>query len=273
MESSRDSGRVIAQVPDAGAVVRPDTPVRLQVAIAAATVRVPALADSDETAARKLLSARGLRLGVVTVASGSGEHAKVVAQVPVAGSSVPRGSSVDVTMAFADRPRVDSLTIPDLIGTRADSAEALLASARLRAVSVDSAIGFAPGGFVLQQEPPAGTLAPRGTTVRLWVGRGRDIPWLPIAGAVVVLLGAVARSMLPPPLGTRVLPPPPPPPPPPSPGAVPPALWLEPHVVAGRHSISTQSEPVASHELQLTPHAGAATQIVNGDETFTRELP
>jgi beta-lactam-binding protein with PASTA domain len=265
LERSSDPGRVFAQVPEAGTLVQPGTPVKLEVAIGITGVLVPTLTDRDETAARKLLSARGLILGDVTRPSGASEHAKIVAQTPAAGSRAPRGTRIDVALA-SDGGRAARLIVPHLLGMRPDSAESLLTRATLRMRPIDSLVGYGQGGLVIRQDPPAGDSVASRATVRLWMGRSPDIPWLLVTGALVTLsLGGVATAKwakarwshqpdpLPPPV---------------------PVLWLTPHVVPGIPPIGTNEDPVARHELQLTPHAGAsATQEVEGDVTFTRELP
>jgi beta-lactam-binding protein with PASTA domain len=291
---SNHTGPVVKQSPKAGAVVTLGRSIRLSLG-PPPYAKVPSVVGQPLQAANAALTNAGLTSGAVENVPSDRPAGTVLTQNPQAEDSALRGSAValgvailrpdTLTVAVAPppirRPRVigsteagataardlasaGSFTIPDLIGKRAASAESLLARARLPVVSVDSAVGFGPGGFVLRQEPPPGTLVLGTTMVRLWVGRGRDIPWLLVAGAVVVLIGLGALTIPRSPLLTTA---------PSSPGAVPPALWLEPHVVAGEHSIGTDAGPVASHELQLTPHAGAATQGVDGDETFTRELP
>jgi beta-lactam-binding protein with PASTA domain len=267
LERSSDLGRVFAQVPEAGSLVQPGTPVKLEVAVEIAKVRVPTLADSDVTAARKLLSARGLILGDVTRPSGASEHAKIVAQTPAAGSRALRGTRINVTLA-SDGGRATPLIVPLLLGMRPDSAESLLTRATLRMRPIDSLVGYGQGGLVIRQDPFPGDSVASRATVRLWVGRGPDIPWLLVTGALVTLsLGGVATAKWAKARWIESHQPDPLPPPVP-------VLWLTPHVVPGIHPIGTDEDPVARHELQLTPHAGAsATQEVEGDVTFTGELP
>jgi hypothetical protein len=124
------------------------------------------------------LARRGLELGLV---SGDGEVVR--SQNPRAGSRVPRGSAVNVSVEPGVRPR-RLVRVPDLLGDTVSEARAALASADLvlGETTEDS-------GEIAGQQPRAGTLVPPGSTVTVVLEQ--DPGWATlVVGALLV--GAVA---------------------------------------------------------------------------------
>jgi beta-lactam-binding protein with PASTA domain len=81
--------------------------------------------------------------------------------------------STATTPAAASRVKV-----PDVVGIRADRAAAQLVDAELK-VELRRTLSEKPSGIVSQQDPPAGSSVPRGSTVVLDVSRGADTVSVP----------------------------------------------------------------------------------------------
>jgi beta-lactam-binding protein with PASTA domain len=224
-----------------------------------ARVRVPPLVGLSRTNAIASLGRSRLLPGVITWATDSGATAKVVRQDPPADTMVRQGAPVDMTLAVPPPPPV---VVPLVIGLAPDSAESLLALAALRAERRDTSVGFEPGGLVERQDPRARDTVPRGSVVQVLVGR-RAIPWMLIVSCVLGVGGVgafawkLARDR------GRIQ----------EREAPLPVLGLDPKVGDGKHEMGSDQQRATGHELQLAAGTGAATQRVDGDETFIRERP
>ena len=143
---------VVKQVPGIGAVVRPDNPVDVVFALPRIPlVRVPYLLKQNVDAAIRLINQHQLKLGTVT---GAG---LVIDQVPKAGSVVPPGTRVDLTLA-APPPRL--VTVPDIRGFHVADATKTITDDGL---VIDA--GGATSGVVASQRPAPGRRVPPRSTV------------------------------------------------------------------------------------------------------------
>ena len=105
-----EPGTVISQDPSAGTEVDEGSAVNLVVAIEAAAVTVPNVVGTDAGTAGSRLSAAGLTF-VSEGAPSEQPEGTVLSQTPSAGSSVPSGSSVALTVSLGptkDEPPVDT---------------------------------------------------------------------------------------------------------------------------------------------------------------------
>jgi len=94
-----DKDIVIRTVPEAGSKVPEVFSVELVVSEGAPLVTVPSLYGKTVSAARRILEARGLKLGSVNyVTDVERPFDIIIGQSPKAGSSVPKGSKVNVTV-------------------------------------------------------------------------------------------------------------------------------------------------------------------------------
>ena len=181
--SSAAAGTVVAQDPGPGADVTRRSVVTLSVS-SIRTEAVPDVVGQTAQAAVAALQAKGFRVQTRNVASKK-KSGTVLAQSPLTGSKVGRGSTVTITISRG------LVAVPSTIGQSRDTALATVRGAGLvpRAFTVPST---QPKGTVVAQKPRAGARVPGGSTVRLNVSNGA---------------------------GGGAAPPPPPPPPPPAPPA------------------------------------------------------
>lgn len=104
--SDQTIGTVIATRPAAGAHIAVPSAVTLVVSAGPATIPVPDLSGRTIVEARILLEQLGLVLGDVTILSGGGnqDQAAVVQQNPAAGTLVPAGARVTVSVSGGNSP-------------------------------------------------------------------------------------------------------------------------------------------------------------------------
>jgi eukaryotic-like serine/threonine-protein kinase len=169
-ESSKtvEAGLVIATEPAAETEVQEGILVTVLVSSGPAPVRVPDVTGQSLEAAEATLTNTELALGTVTKrVSSTQSPGTVLAQSPVAGSSLHVGGKVDVTVAQAP-PEV---AVPEVVGATEVVAAAALKHAGFKPNTVTTpATEAAQVGVVLEQSPAAGSKARKGATVTITVG-------------------------------------------------------------------------------------------------------
>jgi eukaryotic-like serine/threonine-protein kinase len=227
--SSKANGTVVAQSPGGGTQTRAGDVVSLTVSKGPHSVAVPNLISLSEADGVAQLTTAGLKADVHQVPS-SQAPGKIIAQNPVAGTSVDPGSTVRLnvskgktqtttvttttqTTATATRPittvpttsttttvttptitTTAQATVPDVVGAGLLSAVSQMRSAGLLADSYPVASSD-PGGTVVAQNPDAGSNVDSGSIVRLNVSVGTDRPALDVPD-VTGATQAVARRTL-----------------------------------------------------------------------------
>jgi serine/threonine-protein kinase len=157
-------GTVVRQEPPPQAV-RPGTPVTLNVSKGPEMVAVPAVVSGTAySAASATLTASGLS-AVRQETYNDAPAETVLGQAPVAGTSVPKGSAVTLTVSVGPQP----FPMPNV----ASGATCAAAKAQLEAlglvVTVKSPSGTCTTNPVLLQNPPAGPPVRKGDAATLYV--------------------------------------------------------------------------------------------------------
>jgi serine/threonine-protein kinase len=163
-------GRVIRQVPYAGAQVRKGRRVYLTVSTGQRSVEVPRLVGLSSREAQLQLLGRGLRLGQIGYEySDSVPAGYVFWQSVPAQEQVPVGTAVDLLVSQGPRP---SVTVPSLVSLSLEEAERVVAAVGLQLGEVRFVTDptFLPN-TVVAQFPEAGQLVPPGTVVSVTVVR------------------------------------------------------------------------------------------------------
>jgi stage V sporulation protein D (sporulation-specific penicillin-binding protein) len=117
-------------------------------------VEVPDLVDSEVTSAQVEL--RKLEL----VGSKEGPGTRVTRQFPVAGAKVPKGTTVILYTEEEVTPGEGEVAVPSLMGMG-------LTQTRQRLMEAGLVLSAQGSGFAVSQDPPAGTIVPLGTTVKV----------------------------------------------------------------------------------------------------------
>lgn len=163
--------RVIGTDPGPRAAVPAGSPVTMRVSAGPEAIRVPDVVELTAEAARRKLTAAGLKVDTVveeepsdTVPAGA-----VVAQEPKAGRKVSKGTTARLTVSTG---KAES-TVPDVTGQDLDGARATLEDAGFRVVVVE-VDSVEPAGRVLSTDN-AGARQEEGSEVRIRVSRGNQM--------------------------------------------------------------------------------------------------
>jgi uncharacterized repeat protein (TIGR01451 family) len=186
-----DAGKITTQTPPAGDKVPRGT--TIDVVIAPPACVVPTLLGLTEVEAKAKLEAAGCRLGTVKPGPDNPDQAgKVVDQGPTGGTSVPRGTPVDLTVAGP------VCTVPDVTGLDEAGARAKVEAAGCVLTTADRNTDSAGQvGKVLDQSPAAALVVAKGSPVHVNLGvqvagqtlsRQSDSPLaaLPLTGGVAL---------------------------------------------------------------------------------------
>jgi eukaryotic-like serine/threonine-protein kinase len=171
-------GTVVGQSPDAGGDVDEGSAVDLVVA-GAPNVVMPDLAGLSQAEAEAAVTAAGLIVErVTTVYSNDVPAGKVADQTPSAGTTVPQGTPVTLTLSAGPQtsPSPGADAVPDVTGMTQAEALTALEEGGFSAVITTEASETVPAGEVINQNPKGGVLAAPGTSVTLVVSSGTASP-------------------------------------------------------------------------------------------------
>jgi eukaryotic-like serine/threonine-protein kinase len=172
-EATQPAGTVLAQDPAPGKVDAAST-VKLTVSKGVGQVAVPNVNGLDVVTATSQLSSAGLQVKQTQEPSERVESGNVIRTDPGAGATVDKGTSVTLIVSSGP-PQVG---VPMIVGmTESEARDALQAAGFLVAKSdVDVPFNSSQAGTVVNQNPPAGTPAPKGSTVSITVGKALPPP-------------------------------------------------------------------------------------------------
>ena len=174
VRSPQPAGMVVGQSPDSGQFISPGTVVTMRVSAGisrtagivappiqqAESVSVPDLHDSTLAGAAMLLKRVGLGLRPVDASPAAKTTGRIVAQKPLAGRLVPRGSMVAVEVQVKQQ-----VVVPDLTGLSPEAARTRLEGVGLLLGDVSQIPRIDATGRVFYQKPAAEDTVPRGTSV------------------------------------------------------------------------------------------------------------
>ncbi len=162
------SGRVISTNPPAGTVAQAGSSVTVLVSGGPAQTSVPDVVGQSRAAAEATLTNAKLAVGAITQKTSSEQSPGIVLeQAPAAGSSVPAGEKVGLTVARAP----SEVTVPNVVGKSEFEAAAVLGQAGFTPKRVSqTTTESAQVGVVLRQSPAGGQKARKSSTVTIAVG-------------------------------------------------------------------------------------------------------
>jgi serine/threonine-protein kinase len=168
------AGRVIGTDPPAGTELQVGSPVLVRVSSGPELVHVPAVTGESLAAAEASLTNAGLKVGKVTKrVSTSQAPNTVLTQSPTTGTSVKPSSKVDMVVAEAPK----EVAVPNVVGQSQTLALVTLGQAGFKpkttTVTTSEPSQFA---IVLRQTPAAGSQAPKGSAVTIFVGQQGPTP-------------------------------------------------------------------------------------------------
>jgi hypothetical protein len=124
---------------------------------ASGTTSVPGLVGMMQADAASSLAAAQLSVGEITRQYTSAPAGAVLGQLPAAGTTLPQGESIDLTVSLGPAP----VTVPNVIGNARSAALTTLSGGGFTAAMTQIFSDTVPAGTVIAQSPAAGTfLAP-----------------------------------------------------------------------------------------------------------------
>ncbi len=134
---------------------------------AVATVALPNVVGSSVSQAGRSLTSKGLTYKVTYKKSSTVPQNTVISQSPSAGTSVDKGTSVDLIVSSGPAP----VTVPNVVNQTVGNAESQLVPLGF-SVATTYVNSSKPNGTVTKQTPSAGVKAAPGSTVTLTVSNG-----------------------------------------------------------------------------------------------------
>jgi serine/threonine-protein kinase len=160
-------GEVISSTPTDGATVPKGSRVHLIVSSGPQQVKVPDVTTMDAAAAHSALRNAGLTF-TDSQQTSTQPKGTVISQTPTGGSTVDKGSSVNLTISKGP----DTANVPTVTGQAPDQATSALQALGFK-VQVKNKATTDPNknGLVIQQRPRPGTTLKKGRTVVIYVGQ------------------------------------------------------------------------------------------------------
>ncbi len=165
-------GLVISSNPASGTKASVASPVVLVVSTGPTTVSVPDVSNQPQADATASLEASGFKVTSTTQASASVTAGDVIVTNPPAGSPAAKGSNVQIVVSSGQAQK----TIPSLAGQDSVTAAAKLGQLGFQVQTANEPSTKFPVGQVTRTDPPAGSQAPVGSTVTLYVSSGAQVP-------------------------------------------------------------------------------------------------
>ncbi len=165
------AGQVMSQLPSAGTNVAVGSAMSMTVSTGPSSVAVPSVVGTPQDAATSAIGGAGLSVSLAQVNDSTVPAGLVMSQAPVAGTHVPLGSAVVLTVSLGRAVA----TVPNLVGLPLSGAVSTVGSAGLNFGSVDLVSHpTIPDGQVISQTPAAGTVVAPGTSVDFVISMGPE---------------------------------------------------------------------------------------------------
>ncbi|HXH95641.1 MAG TPA: Stk1 family PASTA domain-containing Ser/Thr kinase [Gaiellaceae bacterium] len=161
------AGQVTVTSPKAGKTVVEGTTVRVNISTGPPQVPVPKVVGETLSKATSDLRDLHFKVNVAAFKEDKAQANQVIAQKPPPGKSLPKGSTIDLTVSSGP-PQVD---VPDVVGESGFAAwQALHAAGLKMTTQPEDTTDPAQQGIVISQDPPGSTKADKGSTVTLMIG-------------------------------------------------------------------------------------------------------
>jgi serine/threonine-protein kinase len=164
-ESTEPKDQVLAQDPPVNSTIPEGSTVSVTVSAGPGQTAVPTLVGLSRDAALQQLTNAGLKLGKLNPVDSSAPEGQVVASNPPEGTSVEKGSAVDLDVSTG------KVTVPNVVSKTEAEATSELQQLGLSVQSVPQVTDAVAPGTVVQQTPRSGAVVDQGTTVTISVAR------------------------------------------------------------------------------------------------------
>jgi len=161
-------GRVVSQSPTAGEKTKKAGTINVIMSKGLETVHAPDLTGKTQSEAEALLKSVGLTLGNVSQNySDTVAENQTISQSPKAGAKMAKGGGVDITVSKG----IESVEVPDVSNSPVDAATSILENAGFKVSRFDDFSDTIAKDHVMKQNPVAGDIAKKGSTVTITVSK------------------------------------------------------------------------------------------------------
>ncbi len=158
---------IIAQSPQSGERVKQGTVIKATVSNGSKNITVPDLIGKNFEEAVSILKDIGLTVGDITDKEDKSPVGTVLSQDPVAGSILPPGKSIKMTVSIGTL-----VVVPNVIGMNVDDAKKLLLNEGFHIEKIDQTdIAKGIKGMILYQYPMPGLKVRSGAEIRLKISK------------------------------------------------------------------------------------------------------
>jgi len=166
-----EKGRIVSQDPQAGTIIKEGSTITVNISKGLGDGDVPDLTGKMENELEAYLRAVGFTLGTVTSKAGEEPEGTVMSQDPKAGSSLEKGSVINVVVSDGSKAKA---VVPYLVGKSIGDAQAALLNAGLKigSISYDYSDTYAEGEVIWQQYD-ANAQVDKDTEVKVRVSQGK----------------------------------------------------------------------------------------------------
>ena len=173
--TSTAAGNVLKQSISANSSVNLGTAVQITVSSGEELLQVANVVGMAQKDAANALKNQGFTVKVNENYSETVESGKVISQSPEAGSSQIKNTIVLLTVSKGKAP----IEVPDVTGVSQSNAESTMKALKLNVSITKEYSETASYGSVISQDPPAGSKAYSGDTVKLVICKGREPVTIP----------------------------------------------------------------------------------------------
>lgn len=166
--SAAEVGKVVTQTPAPAGQARVGSEIDIVVSGGQKLFAVPDVTGQTQATAESTLKTAGLTSQVAQAYSATVAKGSVVSQAPAAGTRVPSGTAIQITVSQGPQ----NAAVPGVVGQTQSQAQSSLKSTGLGSQSVTNYNETTPKGQVYQQYPSAGTAVAPGTVVGFAVSNG-----------------------------------------------------------------------------------------------------
>lgn len=169
-----EEGTVVSQNPRPDSQAKKGSTIRVNLCKGPGSAEVPDVTGKSEETAKQMLIDAGFQVGSVDKGASDKDEGTVFDQSPEAGTTVDRGSKVDLKISDGSQKKVP---VPYLIGKDVDEAKSALIEAGLKPGKTSYANSDTYDvNEVMEQEYEANTEVKKGTSVKLTVSKGPAEP-------------------------------------------------------------------------------------------------
>ena len=164
------AGMVISQDVESGTQLDGDSQITLVVSSGPAAFDMPSVIGLPEADARKLLSSKGLTVTVQYAKNDSVAEGKVISQSVQSGEKITQGEKVALVVS-SGKPLI---SVANVVGAASDTAQSTLKSQGFKVAVLENYDSAVAAGKVISQNPASGTGQVKGSTITIYVSKGKQ---------------------------------------------------------------------------------------------------